>query len=71
MTKYVESYLEAQLMKVSPYPYGVGAKFPRGQVSIRITSVYGATNWLDITPDQLRVIEIALLTNDNTTGDSK
>ena len=49
-------YMEAQLIKALPLP-------PEncGQVKIKLHSELGQSNWLNITPFQLRKIELALL----------
>jgi hypothetical protein len=52
------NYIENQLLKVAPFPIYEGSK--NGQTLIKITSASGATNWLDITPAQLRQIEAIL-----------
>jgi hypothetical protein len=52
------NYIDTQLFKVAPYPLYDGSK--NGQLSLKITSERGATNWLDITPAQMRAIEAVL-----------
>ena len=56
MTDLEQKYIEAQLIKALPLP-------PEncGQVKIKLYSELGQSNWLNITPDQLRKIELALL----------
>jgi hypothetical protein len=49
------NYIENQLLKVAPYPLYDNSK--NGEISIKLTSEQGKTNWLDITPAQLREIE--------------
>ena len=49
-------YIEAQLIKAVPLP-------PQdcGQIKIKIYSELGQSNWLNIKPETLRKIELALL----------
>ena len=49
-------YMEAQLIKAIPLP-------PQdcGQIKIKLYSELGQSNWLNITPSQLKKIELALL----------
>ena len=56
MTDLEQKYIEAQLIKALPLP-------PEncGQVKIKLYSELGQSNWLNITPYQLRKIELALL----------
>ena len=56
MTDLEQKYIEAQLIKALPLP-------PEncGQVKIKLHSELGQSNWMNITPDQLRKIELALL----------
>ena len=56
MTDIEQKYIEAQLIKALPLP-------PEncGQVKIKLYSELGQSNWLNITPYQLRKIELALL----------
>lgn len=56
MTNVEQKYIEAQLIKALPLP-------PEncGQVKIKLHSELGQSNWLNITPYQLRKIELALL----------
>ena len=58
MTDLEQKYIEAQLIKALPLP-------PEncGQVKIKLYSELGQSNWLNITPYQLRKIELALLEN--------
>lgn len=56
MTDVEYKYMNAQLIKALPLP-------PQdcGQIKIKLHSELGQSNWLNITPDQLRKIELALL----------
>ena len=60
MTSYIpndrEKYITAQLMAVCPVP---AEQVP--SLCIKIHSEHGETNWLNINPDTLRKIEVALL----------
>ena len=56
MTDLQQKYIEAQLIKAVPLP-------PQdcGQIKIKLYSELGQSNWLNITPDTLKKIELALL----------
>ena len=56
MTDVEQKYIEAQLIKAIPLP-------PQdcGQIKIKLYSELGQSNWLNITPSQLKKIELALL----------
>ena len=56
MTDLEQKYIEAQLIKALPLP-------PEncGQVKIKLHSELGQSNWLNITPAQLKKIELTLL----------
>jgi hypothetical protein len=49
-------YIEAQLIKAVPLP-------PKdcGQIKIKLYSELGQSNWLNIKPETLKKIELALL----------
>jgi hypothetical protein len=49
-------YIEAQLIKAIPLPPQMC-----GQIKIKLYSEKGQSNWLNITPDQLKKIELTLL----------
>lgn len=49
------NYIENQLLKVAPFPLYDGSK--NGEISLKISSERGSTNWMGITPAQLREIE--------------
>jgi len=53
------TYIENQLLKVAPFPIDEGKN---GEFAIKITSDKGSTNWVGITPAQLREIELILTT---------
>jgi hypothetical protein len=49
-------YIEAQLIKALPLPPEMC-----GQVKIKLYSEFGQSNWLNISPETLKKIELALL----------
>jgi hypothetical protein len=56
MTDLEYKYMEGQLIKAIPLP-------PQdcGQIKVKLYSELGQSNWLNITPSQLKKIELALL----------
>lgn len=56
MTDLQQKYIEAQLIKAVPLP-------PQdcGQIKIKLYSELGQSNWLNISPETLKKIELALL----------
>ena len=52
-------YIETQFFKVAPFPLNEKsqAEHLNGQISIRVHSKRGETNWINITPDQFKQIE--------------
>jgi len=56
MTALEYKYMEAQLIKALPLPPEMC-----GQVKIKLYSEFGQSNWLNISPSQLKKIELALL----------
>jgi len=56
MTNLEQKYIEAQLIKAIPLP-------PQdcGQIKIKRYSELGQSNWLNISPETLKKIELALL----------
>jgi hypothetical protein len=63
------NYIENQLLKVAPFPLYDGSK--NGEISLKITSERGATNWMGITPAQLREIERVLNPEPSTNQSTK
>ena len=57
MTNPQSPYIYGQLIAVAPLPLNIGMN---GQFKIKITSDRGETNWLNITDDQFRKIELVL-----------
>ena len=56
MTDLEYKYVNAQLIKALPLPPQMC-----GQIKIKLYSEQGQSNWLNISPYQLRKIELALL----------
>jgi hypothetical protein len=56
MTDVEYKYMNAQLIKALPLPPQMC-----GQIKIKLYSEKGQSNWLNITPDQLKKIELTLL----------
>jgi hypothetical protein len=52
------AYINAQLLRAVPLPLADNAN---GQIKIKIHSERGESNWLNVTPEQLKKIELALL----------
>lgn len=52
------SYIEGQFFKAMPFQ--ADSKF-LGQISIKLQSQHGATNWLNISPEDCQAIESILL----------
>ena len=56
------TYIETQLFKALPYPLNdlnsVDEK--NGQIRIKIRTIRGESNWLNISPDQMKAIESIL-----------
>jgi hypothetical protein len=53
------NYLEQQFFQVAPLPLEE-ANFPNG-IDLKLSSTFGESHYLRITPDQLRKIEQVLL----------
>lgn len=56
------TYTEAQIFRAAPYPLTQEntAEHMNGQLKLKIHSARGETNWLNITPDQLKKLELIL-----------
>ena len=52
-------YIEAQLLKTCPMP--VQPTNDNGQLRLKLHSERGESNWLNITPEQFKAIELVLL----------
>jgi hypothetical protein len=53
------TYTEQQLSRAAPFPLTQenAADQKNGQLRLKIQGAQGATNWLNITPEQARAIE--------------
>ena len=51
-------YIEQQLYRVAPMPLNSDGN---GQLRLKLHSERGETNWINITPEQFKAIELALL----------
>lgn len=58
MQNQVNKYMEQQMLKACPIPLE-----KCGQIKLKIVSEVGHSNWLNITPEQLRAIELILASN--------
>ena len=56
------NYIETQLFRALPFPLNNdnSGNDKNGQISIKIYSSRGETNWLNVSPDQMREIEVIL-----------
>lgn len=52
------TYIEQQFLKVAPFPF---FSDQNGQMSIKINSEKGATNWINISAETMRKIEDLLI----------
>ena len=52
------NYIEGQVFSVMPFP--VDSKH-QGQICLQMRSEHGATNWLNITPEDCQKIEAVLI----------
>ena len=52
-------YIEAQLLRTCPMP--VQPDNGNGQLRLKLHSERGESNWLNITPEQFKAIELVLL----------
>jgi hypothetical protein len=55
-------YIDAQLLKALPFPlnHSNAVDDRNGQIMLKIQTSRGETNWLNVSPDQMREIEIIL-----------
>lgn len=53
------NYIETQLFKALPYPLNDdnSSDDKNGQISLKIRTIRGETNWLNVNPEQMRQIE--------------
>jgi hypothetical protein len=56
------NYIENQLFRALPYPLtdDNSGDDKNGQISLKIHTTRGETNWLNVSPDQMRQIEAVL-----------
>ena len=53
------NYIENQLFRALPYPLNDdnSTDDKNGQISLKIHTIRGETNWLNVSPEQMRQIE--------------
>ena len=56
------NYIETQLFKALPYPLNDNnsGDDKNGQIMLKIHTIRGETNWLNVSPEQMRQIEAIL-----------
>ena len=56
------NYIDAQLFKALPFPLNNNnsGDDKNGQIRLKIHTIRGETNWLNVSPDQMREIETIL-----------
>jgi len=56
------NYIETQLFKALPYPlnHDNSSDDKNGQIRLKIRTIRGETNWLNVSPYQMREIEAIL-----------
>ena len=56
------NYIETQLFKALPYPLNDNnsGDDKNGQIMLKIHTIRGETNWLNVSPEQMRQIEAVL-----------
>jgi hypothetical protein len=56
------NYIDAQLFKALPYPltHSNSGDDRNGQIKLKIHTIRGETNWLNVSPEQMREIETIL-----------
>jgi len=56
------NYIENQLFKALPYPLNDdnSSDNKNGQIRLKIHTIRGETNWLNVSPEQMRQIEAIL-----------
>ena len=55
-------YIDTQLFKALPYPLtdDNSNDYKNGQIRLKIRTIRGETNWLNVSPEQMREIEAIL-----------
>ena len=56
------NYIDTQLFKALPYPLNDdnSGNDKNGQIRLKIRTIRGETNWLNVSPEQMRQIEAVL-----------
>ena len=56
------NYIDTQLFRALPYPLNDDNSNhdKNGQIRLKIRTIRGETNWLNVSPDQMRQIEAVL-----------
>lgn len=56
------TYTETQLFKALPYPLNDSNSVDEknGQIRLKIRTIRGESNWLNVSPDQMKAIEAIL-----------
>lgn len=56
------NYIDTQLFKALPYPLNDNnsSDDKNGQIRLKIRTIRGETNWLNVSPEQMREIEAIL-----------
>lgn len=56
------NYIENQLFRALPYPLNDNnsSDDKNGQIMLKIRTIRGETNWLNVNPEQMRQIEAVL-----------
>lgn len=56
------NYIDTQLFKALPYPLNDNnsSDDKNGQIRLKIRTIRGETNWLNVSPEQMREIEAVL-----------
>ncbi len=56
------NYIENQLFKALPYPLNDenSGDDKNGQIRLKIRTIRGESNWLNVSPDQMKAIEAIL-----------
>lgn len=56
------TYIETQLFKALPYPLNDSNSVDEknGQIRLKIRTIRGESNWLNVSPDQMKAIESIL-----------
>ena len=55
------NYIANEFIVVAPFPLGEDSLKENGQIKIKLHSERGETRWLNVTPEQVSMIEKVLL----------